>query len=131
MLVPNIPNSCSFRLGRKPGGEWGGGRWQAGWVRRPLAGPFGVNLSPFAAGLARGSGFPVRRLGLRVGGHALLGQGHAAPQEASPESRGSRTPSKRADGGAEREPEMHPQHGVSVWGPAPSESGREWVSPPE
>ncbi|KAJ8780627.1 hypothetical protein J1605_000670 [Eschrichtius robustus] len=69
--------------------------------------------------------------GLRVVGHALLGQGRAAPQEASPESRGSRTPSKRADGGAEREPEMHPQHGVSVWGPAPSESGREWVSPPE
>lgn len=124
MLVPNIPNSCSFRLGRKPG-RGGGRRWRAGWVRRPVVGPFGVNLSPFAACFARGSGFPVRSLGVRVGGHALLGQGCAPPQEASPKSRGSRTPSKRADGGAEREPEMHPQHGVSVWGPAPSESGSE------
>ncbi|TKC42930.1 hypothetical protein EI555_019459, partial [Monodon monoceros] len=96
----------------------------------------GPSPSPGLRGTRETSSRPDARVapgpgGVRVGGHALLGQGRAPPQEASPKSRGSRTPSKRADGGAEREPEMHPQHGVSVWGPAPSESGSEWVSPPE
>lgn len=71
-----------------------------GRVRRPglgamVAGRFGVNLSPFATSLARGSRFPVPSLGRRVqrprptGQRLDTPQGCKAPQNAPPKSRGS------------------------------------------
>lgn len=64
--------------------------------------------------------------GSRHGGHALPVRSRTPPGRAAHQEEAPRPPShaglgRRADA---------PQYGVSVWGPVPSESGREWASPP-
>ena len=108
VLAWRIPGTGEFQIPASSGlaGSRAGEGAQAQGGGGMVAGRFGVNLSPFATSLARGSRFPVPSLGRRVRGPRPTAQrldtpqGCTAPQKAPPKSRGSQMPRKRTDGGA-------------------------------